>query len=43
MTDTYNFYSRFPSFIGEAADKTEPKDAEVPEHRKTGVKGPDDV
>ncbi|KAK2459959.1 hypothetical protein APHAL10511_008044 [Amanita phalloides] len=25
---------RFPSFVGQAADKTEPKDAEVPEHRK---------
>ncbi|KAJ7472296.1 DNA ligase/mRNA capping enzyme [Mycena galericulata] len=25
---------RFPSFIGEAADKTEAKDAEIPEHRK---------
>ncbi|KIL60978.1 hypothetical protein M378DRAFT_83142 [Amanita muscaria Koide BX008] len=29
---------RFPSFIGEAIDKSEPKDAEVPEHRKTGTK-----
>jgi hypothetical protein len=26
---------RFPSYIGEAIDKDEPKDAEVPEHRKT--------
>ncbi|KAK7453457.1 hypothetical protein VKT23_011730 [Stygiomarasmius scandens] len=33
---------RFPSFIGEAADKTEPKDAEVPEHRKGGAKKGDD-
>ncbi|KAF8517280.1 DNA ligase/mRNA capping enzyme [Hysterangium stoloniferum] len=31
---------RFPTFIGESADKTEPKDADVPEHRKAG---PDDV
>ncbi|TFK33505.1 DNA ligase OB-like domain-containing protein [Crucibulum laeve] len=29
---------RFPSYISEAVDKTEPKDAEVPEHRKPGVK-----
>ncbi|KAF8516078.1 DNA ligase OB-like domain-containing protein [Gautieria morchelliformis] len=34
---------RFPSFIGEAADKTDPKDAEVPEHRKAGVAGPSDL
>lgn len=27
-------YYRFPTFIGEAADKTVPKDAEIPEHRK---------
>jgi hypothetical protein len=25
----------FPSYVGEAVDKTEPKDAEIPEHRKT--------
>jgi hypothetical protein len=25
---------RFPSFVGEAADKTEPKDAEIPGQRK---------
>ncbi|KAF8579883.1 DNA ligase/mRNA capping enzyme [Ramaria rubella] len=31
---------RFPSFIGEAADKTEPKDADVPDHRKAGATGP---
>ena len=30
---------RFPSFVGEAIDKAEPKDAEVPEHRKTGTSG----
>ncbi|KAF8901777.1 DNA ligase/mRNA capping enzyme [Mucidula mucida] len=29
---------RFPTFIGEAVDKDEPKDAEVPEHRKPGAK-----
>ncbi|KAF8077962.1 DNA ligase/mRNA capping enzyme [Lyophyllum atratum] len=33
---------RFPSYIGEAADKDEPKDAEIPEHRKGGVKRADD-
>ncbi|KAJ3519118.1 hypothetical protein NMY22_g13344 [Coprinellus aureogranulatus] len=27
---------RFPTFVGEAADKTEPKDAEVPATRKVG-------
>ncbi|KAF9020124.1 DNA ligase/mRNA capping enzyme [Hymenopellis radicata] len=27
---------RFPTFVGEAVDKDEPKDAEVPEHRKPG-------
>jgi DNA ligase-1 len=32
---------RFPSFIGESADKTEAKDAEVPEHRKTTGKSSD--
>jgi len=26
---------RFPSYVGEALDKTAPKDAEIPEHRKT--------
>ena len=34
---------RFPSFLGVAVDKTEPKDAEVPEHRKPGGTGPNDV
>jgi len=29
---------RFPSYIGEPIDKDEPKDAEIPEHRKTGAK-----
>lgn len=29
----YSYY-RFPTFIGETADKTMPKDAEIPEHRK---------
>lgn len=33
---------RFPTFVGEAADKTEPKDAEVPATRKVGV-GAEDV
>ncbi|EIN04603.1 hypothetical protein PUNSTDRAFT_92533 [Punctularia strigosozonata HHB-11173 SS5] len=33
---------RFPSYVGEAVDKTEPKDAEVPEHRKV-VTGGDDA
>lgn len=28
---------RFPSFVGEAIDKDEAKDAEIPEHRKEGV------
>ncbi|KAJ2931053.1 hypothetical protein H1R20_g6035, partial [Candolleomyces eurysporus] len=28
---------RFPTFVGEAADKTEPKDAEIPEARKGGA------
>jgi hypothetical protein len=32
---------RFPSYIGEAADKTEAKDAEVPEHRKTNATNAD--
>jgi len=26
---------RFPSYVGEAVDKTVPKDAEIPLHRKT--------
>lgn len=30
---------RFPSFTGESADKTKPKDAEIPEHRKAGAAG----
>jgi DNA ligase 1 len=29
---------RFPSYIGEPIDKDEPKDAEIPEHRKPGAK-----
>jgi hypothetical protein len=29
---------RFPSFIGVPIDKDEPKDAEIPEHRKAGAK-----
>lgn len=29
---------RFPTFLGEAIDKTEPKDAEIPDHRKPGAK-----
>ena len=29
---------RFPSYIGQPIDKDEPKDAEVPEHRKAGAK-----
>lgn len=32
---------RFPSYIGEAVDKDKPKDAEIPEHRKVGVKPAD--
>ena len=28
---------RFPSYVGEAVDKTEAKDAEVPEHRKVNA------
>ncbi|KAF8179188.1 DNA ligase/mRNA capping enzyme [Pholiota molesta] len=28
---------RFPSYIGEAVDKDEPKDAEIPDHRKAGA------
>ncbi|KAF5380940.1 hypothetical protein D9615_003941 [Tricholomella constricta] len=32
---------RFPSYIGEAVDKDEPKDAEIPEHRKGGTKPTD--
>ncbi|KAF5390955.1 hypothetical protein D9757_003960 [Collybiopsis confluens] len=28
---------RFPTFLGEAADKTKPKDATVPDHRKGGA------
>ncbi|KAJ7182702.1 DNA ligase/mRNA capping enzyme [Mycena crocata] len=28
---------RFPSYIGEAIDKTEAKDADIPAHRKTGT------
>ncbi|KAJ7040743.1 DNA ligase [Mycena alexandri] len=29
---------RFPSYIGESADKTKAKDAKLPAHRKTGAK-----
>lgn len=29
---------RFPTFVGEAADKSEPKDAEVPEHKREATK-----
>ncbi|EAU82651.2 DNA ligase [Coprinopsis cinerea okayama7 len=32
---------RFPSFIGEAADKTEPKDADIPPSRIAGASGAD--
>lgn len=32
---------RFPTFVGEAADKSEPKDAEVPATRKVGVAAED--
>ncbi len=28
---------RFPTFIGEAVDKDEPKDAEAPEHRTAWI------
>jgi DNA ligase-1 len=34
---------RFPSYIGVAIDKDEPKDAEIPEHRKAGVVGAADA
>ena len=34
----YSSHCRFPSYIGEAINKDKPKDAEVPEHRKAGVK-----
>ncbi|PPQ74948.1 hypothetical protein CVT24_010179 [Panaeolus cyanescens] len=30
---------RFPSYVGEAADKDKPKDAEIPAHRRTGNDG----
>ncbi|KAG6818130.1 hypothetical protein H0H87_000035 [Tephrocybe sp. NHM501043] len=33
---------RFPSYIGEAIDKDEPKDAEIPAHRKPGAKPSDE-
>ncbi|SJL02651.1 uncharacterized protein ARMOST_05985 [Armillaria ostoyae] len=33
---------RFPTYVGLAIDKDEPKDAEIPDHRKAGVK-PDEV
>ncbi|KAJ4465042.1 hypothetical protein C8J55DRAFT_529386 [Lentinula edodes] len=32
---------RFPTYLGEAADKTKPKDAVVPDHRKAGAKKSD--
>lgn len=32
---------RFPSYIGVAIDKDEPKDAEIPEHRKAGASAAD--
>ncbi|KAJ3926404.1 MAG: hypothetical protein NXY57DRAFT_1029150, partial [Lentinula lateritia] len=32
---------RFPTYLGEAADKTEPKDAVVPDHRKARAKKSD--
>lgn len=34
---------RFPSYIGEAIDKDEPKDAEVPEHKKGTGKADEDA
>jgi len=34
---------RFPSYIGEAIDKDEPKDAEIPEHKKANNKGAGNV
>ncbi|KZT40618.1 DNA ligase/mRNA capping enzyme [Sistotremastrum suecicum HHB10207 ss-3] len=34
---------RFPSYVGEAIDKDEPTDAEVPDHRKGDAKTGDDV
>lgn len=38
-----HFYSRFQSFIDEATDNMEPKDVEVPKHRKDDMTGPNDV
>lgn len=37
-----NISYRFPTFVGEAIDKTEPKDAEVPEHRMPGAQNGDE-
>lgn len=37
--DTCAFECSFPSYIGLAIDKDRPKDAEIPEHRKTGAAG----
>lgn len=34
---------RFPSYIGEAVDKDEPKDAEIPKHRIINDKGKEDA
>lgn len=36
-----NNLDRFPTFVGEAADKDEAKDAEVPPHRRTNAKSSD--
>ncbi|KAK0207120.1 DNA ligase/mRNA capping enzyme [Desarmillaria ectypa] len=33
---------RFPTYIGLAIDKDEPKDAEIPDHRKAGAKSDED-
>ncbi|KAK0230154.1 DNA ligase/mRNA capping enzyme [Armillaria fumosa] len=33
---------RFPTYVGLAIDKGEPKDAEIPDHRKAGVKPDED-
>ncbi|PBK63457.1 DNA ligase/mRNA capping enzyme [Armillaria solidipes] len=33
---------RFPTYVGLAIDKDEPKDAEIPDHRKAGVKPDED-
>ena len=36
--DALLYACRFPSFIGVPIDKDEPKNAEIPEHRKAGAK-----